>query len=735
MFLKLSNDLLWYVRVLMVGLVISWVGACSSEKPSPANTSAPTPAPVPLIKPDPHRFDGDKVKIELQKYAGYLELDTQRSGTLEGPCGEGEVDLYGSGTSDSPCSLGWVNAGEWVEYELADLPEGNYHIALRIASVDVGREVVVSINGEEVGSVQNFSGGWNSWSTEVIKDVPLEGNAVLRVTFPTGYVNVASLEVLDGLSIVDISFRWFEYAGKDAVFEAPLKAGEYQNPILAGFHPDPSITRVGDDYYMVHSSYAWWPGLPVYHSTDLVTWRHIGNALTRRSQIDLENRQISEGILAPTIRYHEGLFYITSTASWAGGNFILTAKDPAGPWPDPIWLPDVRGVHPELFFDDDGKVYILHNDAPPGKPLYERHRAIWVWEFDLKTQNVIPGSGRVLVNGGVDLQANPVWIEAPHIIKKDGWYYLICAEGGTGSRHSEVVFRSGSMKGPFTPAERNPILTQRDLDPNRPNPVVGAGHADFVQTQKGEWWAVFLAGRAYDQKLVNTGRETFLLPVQWKDGWPMILEPNTPVPYRLPRPSGLKPTPDANPQTGNIVWRDDFDKPDLDSAWHSLRGPIENWYKIDREASRIVLAPSRRTLLQRTTPTFLGRRQQHINFEVSAALNLNMTPGVSGGLVAFQNEDHHYYMGVKPFEEGHTLFLEKIESGIPTMVQSINEKALGEQLIMGMEGNGASISFYYTNTEGKRIYLGKDLNAKILSTQVAGGFVGTYLGIHARDEL
>ncbi len=732
MFSKPFSHLLWCVKVLAVSLGLTGIAACSSDRNHPAADS--TPAPSPFSKPVPHRLEGGKVQIELQKYVRYLELDQQRSGTQAGPCSVGEVDLFGAGTRYSPCGIGWVSPGEWVEYEVVDLPKGNYHIGARIASADAGLEAVISINGNEVGAAITRGGDWNSWSTELIKDIPLHGDAVVRVTFPTGNVNMSSLELIKDIGDVDVSFGWFEYSGKDAVFDEPLSAGEFQNPILAGFNPDPSVVRVGDDYYMVHSSYAWWPGLPVYQSTDLVNWRLLGHALTRRSQINLENRQISEGIFAPTIRYYDGIFYITSTASWAGGNFILTAEDPAGPWSDPVWLPDIGGIDPELFVDDDGKAYILHSDAPVDEPLYEGHRAIWVWEFDLDARSVIKGTGRVIVNGGVNLDDKPVWIEAPHIIKKDGWYYLTCSEGGNGYHHSEVVFRSKSMEGPFVPAERNPILTQRGLDINRANPVIGAGHADIVQTQTGEWWAVFLASRAYASTLINTGRETYLLPVQWKDGWPIILEPRKPIPYRVTKPSGLKPTKDARPMTGNFVWRDNFDIPELDLSWNTLRGPGTDWYRIDADVSNIVLTPSRNTLLQRTTPTFLARRQQHITYEARVAVNLDMTVGVSAGIAAFQNEGHHYYMGVKASEEGYILFVEKTESNVPTIIRSHNEKTLGKRLIMGIEGDAASISFFYNDFEGKRIYLGKDLNARILSTQVAGGFVGTFLGIHARHE-
>jgi alpha-N-arabinofuranosidase len=228
-----------------------------------------------------------------------------------------------------------------------------------------------------------------------------------------------------------VQFDWFEYTGRDEVFEQPIDASQYRNPVVAGFFPDPSIVRRGDDYYMVHSSFAYTPGVPVLHSDNLVDWRIIGHALDRRAQVDMRGQGISRGIFAPTIRYHDGLFYVITTLIDRGGNFLVTTTDPAGPWSDPVWLPEIEGIDPDIFFDDDGRVYIAHNGPPEGAPLYEGHRAIWLWQYDPEARKVVPDSGRVIVNGGVDLAAEPIWIEAPHIFRVDDWYYLVCAEGGT----------------------------------------------------------------------------------------------------------------------------------------------------------------------------------------------------------------------------------------------------------------------------------------------------------------
>ena len=307
-------------------------------------------------------------------------------------------------------------------------------------------------------------------------------------------------------------FDWFDYSGHDPVYRTvPSGPKDYLNPILSGFYPDPSIVRVGDDYYLVNSTFAYFPGIPVFHSRDLVDWTQIGNAIDRPTQLNFDGLGISRGVFAPAIDYHAGTFYIITTCVDCGGNFLITATNPAGPWSDPVWL-GFDGIDPSLFFGRDGKAYILNNGPPVGAPLYDGHRAIWMQQFDRATNKLI-GPRSMIVNGGTDIRKKPIWIEGPHLFQHHGKYYLICAEGGTGYDHSEVVFRSDKVFGPYASYKGNPILTQRTLDPSRPFPVTSTGHAQFVRTQESQWWAVFLGVRPYADDSYNTGRETFLLPV------------------------------------------------------------------------------------------------------------------------------------------------------------------------------------------------------------------------------
>ncbi len=530
-----------------------------------------------------------------------------------------------------------------------------------------------------------------------------------------------------------IVFDWFEYRGHDAAFESVLPRGAYRNPVLAGFHPDPSVTRAGDKFYLVNSSFTFFPGIPVFESSDLVHWTQIGNVIERPSQLDFDGLGVSRGVFAPTIEFHDGTFYVVNTAVDNGGNFLATASNPAGPWSDPIWLPGIDGIDPSLVFDSkEGKVYLLNNGPPEGEPLYDGHRAIWMQEFDLAQRNPV-GPRKVLVNGGIDLSKKPIWIEGPHIYQRDGWYYLVCAEGGTGPQHSQVVLRSRDVWGPYASFAGNPILTQRDLDPQRALPITNAGHADLVEGLDGRWWAIFLASRNYGGTHYNTGRETFLLPVEWKQGWPRILDGGRAIPYAAKGPSFLEPNATQAPMTGNFTWRDEFDGHRLDHAWMFVRVPKKNWMSLDTNPGALTVEPLAEGLDTLRNPSLLARRQQHIGFEASTALALPKAPGTAAGIAAFQNESHWYFLGVRRSGDEAEVFLEK-RSG--RAMATIARKTIAPHRILKLKISGQEgiYSFAYDADGAGWIPLRENDDATILSTDVAGGFVGAVLGPYARLE-
>lgn len=515
----------------------------------------------------------------------------------------------------------------------------------------------------------------------------------------------------------------------------------FPNPILAGFYPDPSICRVGSEYYLVTSTFAYFPGIPIFQSRDLVNWKLIGHVMDREEQLNLDKQGVSRGLFAPTIRYHDGLFYVVCTLVDIGGNFVVTAKSPRGPWSNPVWLPEINGIDPSLFFDDDGKAYIIYNStAPDDKPLYEGHRTIRMYEFDTGVLQVV-GTERLLVNGGVDITQKPVWIEAPHIFKKDGTYFLIAAEGGTGDWHSEVVFQSDAVGGPYEPCAGNPILTQRHLDPQRDAPITSTGHADFVQTEGGDWWAVFLGCRPYppgEGGYYNTGRETFLAPIRWQDGWPVITQGTEKVQYYYPYPvEGLDA--EGVPYGGNFTIREEFNGSALDPNWVFLRTPHEKWYDLKAKKGSIAIRLRPETCSGNMNPSFLARRQQHLCGSASTAMRFSAkTENEKAGIVVFQNESHYYYLcksrrGKDPIVQ---LFKSLAAATPGNALELIAFRQLsrdqdGKMIRLKIEAHGDTYAFWYGVGDDAWGLLKEGVDAKFLSTRIAGGFVGCMYALYA----
>ena len=516
----------------------------------------------------------------------------------------------------------------------------------------------------------------------------------------------------------------------------------FTNPILAGFYPDPSVCRVGSDYYLVNSTFAYFPGITVFHSKDLVNWELIGYVLDRPGEFNLDKQGVSRGLFAPAIRYHNGTFYVTCTLVDIGGNFVATAKNPAGPWSKPVWLPKINGIDPSLFFDEDGKAYLIYNSIPPDdKPLYQGHRTIRMYAFD-KDSLKVTGEELLLINGGVDIGKKPVWIEAPHILKKDGMYYLVCAEGGTAEDHSEVAFRSPNVGGPYIPYQHNPILTQRTLDPKREHPITCAGHADLVQTEAGDWWAVFLGCRPYppvEQNFYNAGRETFLAPVKWVDGWPVINPDQEKVQYTYPYPMASAKAPHPNYYSGNFRFRDEFDSDKLGLDWQFLRTPLEQWYDLTKKKGRLSMKLRPESCDGNRNPSFLGRRQQHMVGTTTVALEFEpKANNEKAGVTVFQNENHFYFLCKSMDDRGPVVQLFRSTgagtgaNGMELVASTPVGTGKGSgPIFLRIEVGKGTYYFSYMTDPGKWTLLKDSLDAKFLSTKVAGGFVGCMYAMYA----
>ena len=506
----------------------------------------------------------------------------------------------------------------------------------------------------------------------------------------------------------------------------------FSNPLLPGFYPDPSICRVGEDYYMVTSSFVYFPGLPIFHSKDLVHWEQIGHGIHRPHQLDYKNCETSEGLWAPSIRYHNGTFYIINTFVSKGreadrDNYIITAKNPAGPWSDPVFVEGADGIDSSLFFDDDGSVWYVGNFIS-SECLYEGHHGIYLNELDPVTLQ-FKGERRIIWDGKKTYSR---WIEAPHIYKKDGWYYLLVAEGGTFINHSVQMARCRTIDGDYEICPRNPIVSHRHLPLEIP--IAVTGHADITDTQNGEWWMVLLAVRPYTGGHYNIGRETFMIPMVWdEDGWPRIDNANGMVNERerLPRlPETIYPPLPAS---------DNFESPVLQMQWNTIHPPLQTLYSLTERKGFLRLYTRPEVMEEICTPAFVGRRQQHKNFLAKTAMEFSPeTDFQEAGLALVQDDRFHYLMTMRKKQGKTFLQLWETRNGIRSLKkeQEIKESS---RLYLSVQGHTDTYSFYYGYEEQEMLPLVLCADGVLLSSDVNNGFTGTYLGMYAsanhRDSL
>ncbi|RMB61903.1 glycoside hydrolase family 43 protein [Tessaracoccus antarcticus] len=492
------------------------------------------------------------------------------------------------------------------------------------------------------------------------------------------------------------------------------------NPILPGCYPDPSICRVGDDYYLVTSTFEYFPGLPIHHSRDLVSWTQIGSAIDREGQLDMAGVPSSGGLYAPTLRHHNGVFWIACTMVDSsdrsrGGNFLLTATDPAGPWSDPIWL-EGGGIDPSLFFDDDGRMWV-HGTRLVLDPPWHDQTEVWVRELDPQTMSFV-GDEHILWNGAL---LGAVWAEAPHLYKIGDFYYLLTAEGGTDLHHAVSVARSEHVTGPYVGNRANPVLTHRNL--GRTADIVGVGHADLVEAVDGSWWAVLLAMRPYGGYHYNLGRETFLVPVEWEDGWPIFAPGVGQVSPTLEVPGSAAVQ--LAPQAGPVG-------PD-DPRWTSLRGPVTAFATPQGDGWRLALQPV--TLAQRLTPTFLGVRQQHVDVDVTATIRpRTRLPHEHVGLVLRQSEGDHATVYVAPGPDGGMVVrAAHRRSGDETVLaETPLELSSDGTVTLMVRARGQEYSLAVETPSGTETLAVVD--GRELDPVTVGGFLGLWMGVYATSN-
>lgn len=480
------------------------------------------------------------------------------------------------------------------------------------------------------------------------------------------------------------------------------------NPILPGFYPDPSICAVGDDFYLVNSSFAYFPGIPIMHSKDLAHWEQIGNACDRESQLPLGDTGHSRGLFAPTIRYHEGTFYIICTNVSYGGNFIITAQNPTGPWSEPHYIEGADGIDPSLFFDEDGTCYYIGTHPNPAGCQYDGDWYIWIQELDIENMKLV-GEVHNVWNGAM---RNIIWPEGPHLYKIGEYYYIMHAEGGTGPDHAVTVCRSKNVYGPYENNFCNPILTHRHL--GRKYPICYVGHADLVKTINDEWYMVMLAVRPLEG-YTTMGRETFLARVEWENDWPVV-NPGVgrltdTVEINLPKWTAY--TTESNEYVFSTMGQ-------LPPEFMVLRNADKSHYSLEKGKGLLMLFDTH-TLKEQASPSYLALRQKHHHFMAKALLDVsNLSEDKRAGIAYVQNNLYNLRVEVN----GKMAEVILCEKGTDRRVISMPLQG-SNPLEVSLEVDGLSAAVII---EGQK---SPEVDIRTLSTEAAGGFTGCTVGLYA----
>lgn len=472
----------------------------------------------------------------------------------------------------------------------------------------------------------------------------------------------------------------------------------FNNPVIPGFYSDPSICRVSDDYYLITSTFEYFPGVPVFHSKDLVNWEQIGHCIHRKDQLP-------EGlnIFAATIRYYEGTFYmITTTFGSQSGNFYVTATNPAGPWSDPVFI-EVGGIDPDLFWDDDGRSYVISSEFK-------------LYEIDLKTGTLLTEGKHVWFGTGGR------YAEGPHIYKKDGFYYLMASEGGTEEAHSVTISRSNTIWGPYVNNPANPILAHANAA-GQSSPIQGVGHADIIQAHDNSWWIVFHGYRSISYPIHHLlGRETCLAPVTWpKNGWPVV-NGNGTVFDKMTCPTLPLQSIAEKPA------RTDFNDDNPGLEWNYIQIPEGSNYSLSVRPGYLRLKGAAKTINRNSSPTFIGRRVTDLNFSATTKMEFNPSAeNEEAGIILLNNGMHFDLMVIE--EAGQRYLQVKLKFG-SVVYKSEKVEIRPGAVSLRIKGETSTYSFQYAQGDDDFTEIEK-VNSRYLSTETAGGFTGVYVGLYA----
>lgn len=484
-------------------------------------------------------------------------------------------------------------------------------------------------------------------------------------------------------------------------------AQSYKNPIISGFNPDPSICRVGDDFYLATSSFGYFPGVPLYHSKDLVHWKHINYCLTTEAQLPLQRSHIQEGVWAPTLRYHEGVFYMTTTNN--GKNFYVTTQDPHKQWSDPIYL-DIEGYDPSFLFDNDS-LYLT----------WAQHNTVFQCVIDPQNGKKLTESKKIFSD---DLFHGT---EGPHVYHIGAYYYLIVADGGTDLGHRVSVLRSETAWGPWEKHPDNPVL-RNYLD--RLDIVQSTGHADIIEAANGTWWMVHLGIRNFGgmtDQFANLGRETFLMPLKWENGWPLVHNKGY---VRQIVEADLLP---EQPQELYNSNDDDFEASGLSMYWNFAGNPDNSLWSLKERKGWLALNGNTNNLDSAGSFAFIGRRQT--DYDCKASVLLDFIPKAENeeaGITIFMDRNFHYDL-FKTIRKGKPVIVARrraIDLYFEEAVYEIGNKPV--ELIVEAFPKGYT---FYVKESGKEAIKLTKMNSKFISIHNAGqyysSFTGMYLAMYA----
>ena len=513
-----------------------------------------------------------------------------------------------------------------------------------------------------------------------------------------------------------------------------------KNPVIPGFYPDPSICRVGEDYYLACSSFELYPGIPIFHSKDLAHWEQISYAMYKENGFHVNANIFAGGVMAPTLRYHDGTYYIINANFGDKGNFIVAASDPRGPWSEPHWITDVPDIDCSLFFDNDGKVYLV---SPGDDETEDNGRAFFLTPYDIKNFRVA-GERKKIWNSALRGAWAP---ESPHIYHIGEYYYLLIAEGGTEHNHSVCVARSRTVDGWYEGNPCNPVLTHRHLGYSYP--IENIGHADLVDTPEGNWYAVCLGVRIIEGQHMNLGRETFLCPVRFERDWPVFSPDCGKVEWEYPADPALPWT-----EGSTEITRDDFDSDKLELCWSFWGTPYQDFWKIEDGCLKLKCLP--RALDRPLKPltaepdmsrddnvSFLGRRQRTVDFTFTAKMDFAPEGKEAAGIIVMQASNHQYRLEKSIVEGRNVLSLVQVttwQKGLPfmpgyesrTMKKILHQEDVEDgTLILRLEAKGQDYNFWLGRSEDQIKPFYEHADGKLINPEEVGGMVGTMLGVFA----